>query len=173
MAEAGPKLPSKSETKMTAPTARMWRPFEALRNEVDRLFEDFDGGRGPRSLFDLSPFGRSEMAVSAPAVDVAEKENEYEITAELPGMDEKDIEVKLANGGLLIRGEKKAEKEEKKKDYFVSERRYGAFERYFGLPDGVDTDKIAASFKKGVLTITLPKTPEAKKQEKKIDIKAS
>jgi len=72
---------------------------------------------------------------------------------------------------LTIKGEKKEEKEENRKDYHLSERRYGAFERSFGIPDGVDADKIAASFKKGVLTITLPKTPEAKKQEKKIAVK--
>lgn len=179
MAEAATKLPIKTEAKDAAPPARPgdWRPFESLRREVDRLFEEFDGGfwRLParRSLFDIEPFWRREPAwPAAPAVDVAEKENAYEITAELPGMDEKNVELKLANGVLTIKGEKTEEKEEKKKDYHVSERRYGAFERAFQVPDGVDADKIEARFKKGVLSITLPKTPQAQTKEKKIAVKA-
>ena len=102
-----------------------------------------------------------------------EKDSEYEITAEVPGLDEKDIEVKLADGGLLIKGEKKVEKEEKKKDYVLSERQYGSFERYFGLPDGVDTDKISATFTKGVLKVSVPKAADAHKQEKKIPVRAA
>jgi len=178
MTEAVTKFPVKTETKSSAVApARNWRPFESLRHEVDRLFDTFDTGfsRMPfgRALFDYSPFGRADLSFSAPAVDIAEKENEYEIAAELPGIDEKDIEIKLSNGGLVIKGEKKDEKEEKRKDYFLSERRYGAFERYFALPEGVDTGKISATFKKGVLTVNLPKTVEAKQQEKKIAIKAA
>lgn len=87
-------------------------------------------------------------------------------------MDEKDVEVTCSNGGLLIKGEKKEESEEKKKDYFLTERRYGAFERYFTIPDGVDANKITADFKKGVLTVTLPKTAEAKSQQRKIPVKS-
>ena len=107
-----------------------------------------------------------------PAVDVAEREKQYEITAELPGLDENNIEVKVANGTLTIKGEKREEKEDKKKDYYLSERRYGSFRRSFSVPDGVDTDKIEANFKKGVLTVILPKSAEAQKQEKKIAVKA-
>ena len=83
----------------------------------------------------------------APAVDLVEKESEYELTAELLGMDEKTIELKISNGMLTIRGEKREEKEEKKKGYFLSERRYGSFERSFRLPEGVETDKITATTK--------------------------
>jgi HSP20 family protein len=104
-------------------------------------------------------------------VDIAEKEKEYEVMAELPGMDENNIDVKFADGMLTIKGEKKEEKEEKKKDYYLSERRYGSFQRSFQVPDGVDAEKIEASFKNGVLTVKLPKTAEAVKQEKKIAIK--
>ena len=86
-------------------------------------------------------------------------------------MEEKDVELKVANGVMSIKGEKKQEKEEKKKDYYLAERRYGAFQRSFSLPDGVDADKIEAGFKKGVLTITLPKKPEAIKPERKIEVK--
>jgi len=91
----------------------------------------------------------------------------------LPGMDEKNIEVKVADGTLTIKGEKQEEKEEKKKDYYLRERSFGSFERSFAIPEGVDVDKIEASFKKGVLTLTLPKKPEAQKPAKKIDIKAA
>jgi HSP20 family protein len=89
-------------------------------------------------------------------------------------MDEKGIEVKLANGGLTIRGEKQEEKEEKKKGtYHLHERRFGSFERRFALPEGVDTDKIEASFKNGILAVRLPKKPEAIKPEKKVEVKAA
>ena len=88
-------------------------------------------------------------------------------------MDEEDIEVSVADGGITIKGEKKEETEEKKKDYYVSERRYGSFERYFGLPEGVDADKITATFKNGVLKVVLPKTAEAQKPAKKIEVKAA
>ena len=87
-------------------------------------------------------------------------------------MDEKDIEVKVVNDTLTIKGEKQEEKEEKKKDYYLRERSFGSFERSFGIPEGVDGDKIEASFKKGVLTVMLPKKLEAQKPAKKIGIKA-
>jgi HSP20 family protein len=105
-------------------------------------------------------------------VDVVEKEKSYEITAELPGLDASDIDINFARGTLTIKGEKKEEKEEKKKDYYLSERRYGSFQRSFQVPDGIDTDKIEANFEKGVLKIALPKTAQARSQEKKIPITA-
>src|SRR5215472_7896397 len=169
------KVPVKTE-KAQSPALQSWRPFERLRQEIDRLFEDFDGGfrRWPasRPLANVVPFWREEWPV-APAVDVAETEKAYEITVELPGLDEKNIEVKFADGVLTIKGEKKDEKEEKKKDYYVSERSYGSFQRSFQVPDDVDTDKIEATFKRGVLTVALPKSAEAQKAAKKIDVKAA
>ncbi len=96
-----------------------------------------------------------------PAVDVVESENGYEITADLPGMDEKNIEVKVTDGVLTMKDERQEEKEEKKKDYYLQERSFGSFQRSFELPETVDADKIEASFKKGVLTVKLPKKPEA------------
>ena len=105
------------------------------------------------------------------AVDFAETEKGYEVTAELPGMDEKNIEVKFVDGVLTIKGEKQEEKEENERDYHLQERRFGSFERYFRLPDSVDKDKIEATFKKGLLTVTLPKSTEAQKAEKKIEVK--
>jgi HSP20 family protein len=148
-----------------------------LRQEINHLFDDFGIGtwcpssRG--SFFDMDPFRRAKAAFSGmPAVDVTETENGYKVVAELPGMDEKNIEVKIANGVLTIKGEKQEEKEEEQQDYYVRERSFGSFERTFPVPDGVELDKVDASFKKGVLTVTLPKTAEAQKSEKKITVKA-
>ncbi len=170
------KVPVKTD-KGTPPAAAApaWPPFETLRREIDRVFDDFGSGfwRAPfRPLSAFEPLWSNKLAGSF-AVDVTEGEKAFEITAELPGMDEKNIEVKVANGGLTIKGEKKDEREEKKNDCHVSERRYGSFERYFSLPEGVDADKIEANFKKGVLTVTLPKKAEAQKAAKKIEVKAA
>jgi HSP20 family protein len=155
-----------------------WYSLDSLRRQVDHLFEDFS--RSPlhlpfgRQVFHVEPFWQPELSLRGiPAVDIAEKEKSFEITAELPGMDEKNIEIKLSNGNLVIKGEKQEETEEKKKDYYLCERHYGAFERIFNLPKGVDADKIEASFAKGVLTVSLPKKPEAIKPEKVIPVKAS
>jgi HSP20 family protein len=176
MAEAATKLPIKSQDKTPERATAMgeWRPFEALRREIDRWFEDMDW-RAPtrRGAFDLDPFWRRELTwPHVPAVDVVEKDKAYEVTAELPGLDEKNVEVKVANGTLTIKGEKSEEKEEKRKDYYLSERRFGSFERRFQIPQGVDASKIEANFKKGVLTVTLPKTQEAQAAEKTIAVKA-
>jgi HSP20 family protein len=153
----------------------VWRPFEALRKEVDRLFDDFGDDFWRRPFRSLAGLERSwaQKFVAAPPADVVETDKAYEITAELPGIDQKNIEVNVANGGITIKGEKKEETEEKKKDYYVSERRYGSFERYFSLPEGVDADKIEATFKNGVLKVTLPKTAEAQKPAKRIEVKAA
>ena len=176
MAEDTSKVPV--QTDKTAPSAlHPWRPLESLRREIDQLFEDFGLGtlRSPfrRSLFDVDPFRRAKAAFSGmPAVDVTETEKGYKVVAELPGMDENNIEVKITNGMLTIKGEKQEEKEEEKQDYYLRERSFGSFERTFPVPDGVELDKVDASFKKGVLTVTLPKTAGAQKTEKKITVKA-
>ncbi|MGC2410981.1 MAG: Hsp20/alpha crystallin family protein [Methyloceanibacter sp.] len=176
MAEPVTKLPVKTEEKETERVPGEWRPLANLRREIDRLFDDlhWGGWRRPiaRTLFDVEPFWRGSTGWGGvPAVDMAEKDKEYEITAELPGMDEKNIDVKFADGVLTIKGEKKEEKEEKNKDYYLSERRYGSFQRSFQVPESVDGDKIEAKFVNGVLTVRLPKSPEAQKNEKKIAIK--
>jgi HSP20 family protein len=176
MVESATKMPVKSEAKETERAPGEWRPLANLRREMDRVFDDFlsGGWRRPvaRTLFDAEPFWRGATGWGTlPAVDIAEKDQEYEITAELPGMDEKSIDVKFADGVLTIKGEKKEEKEEKKKDFYLSERRYGSFQRSFQVPESVNADKIDAKFANGVLTVTLPKSPEAQKNEKKIAIK--
>jgi HSP20 family protein len=175
MAEAATKLPIKAETHEPQKTAapKVWNPFEKLRRDVDRLFQAFDGGVFNRPMFDVAPFWRNETWDVAPAVNIAENDKAYEITAELPGMDEKNVDVSIANGGLTIKGEKREEKEEKNKGYHLQERSFGTFERYFRVPEGVDSDKIEATFKKGVLTVVLPKTAEAQRAAKKIAVKVA
>ncbi|MDG4875318.1 Hsp20/alpha crystallin family protein [Mesorhizobium sp. WSM4935] len=179
MAEAATKLPVRTEKNASASarTDNWVGPFESLRREIDRVFDDFHpfDFRLPstHSLFGSElPALRSITWPVAPAMDLVEKASGFEITAELPGIDEKNVDIKLANNVLTIKGEKNEEKEEKEKDYYLSERRYGSFQRSFQLPDGVDADKIDASFTKGVLTVKLPKTAEAQKAEKKITVKA-
>ena len=170
------KLPIKSEKKVAVQETD--HSFARLRREMNHLFDEYDRAFWPISLwrnaFDLEPFWRRELSwAKTPAVDIVEHEKAFEISADLPGFDEKDIEVKLSNGNIVIKGEKKAEKEEKEKDYYLRERRFDSFERSFGLPETVDTEKLEAAFKKGVLTITLPKKPGAQAPEKKIEVKAA
>lgn len=168
------KLPLKSGKGALAETGLT--SFERMRREMDRLFDDF--GRGflslapRRFMADVEPFWSSMGRGHEPVVDVVERPDRFEVTAELPGMDEKNIEVKVSNGNLVITGEKKEEREEKEANYHLSERRYGSFQRSFSLPAGVSADRIQANFQKGVLTVTLPKTEEAKK-ETKIEVKAA
>jgi HSP20 family protein len=173
MDEIATKLPAAPQQKADRPAE--WRPFEGLRREVDRLFEDFQLGawRSPfgRGAFDVQPFWRGDLWSRAPAVDIVDKENAFEISAELPGVDENSIDVKFSDGTLTIKGEKRDEREEKKKNFYLAERRYGSFQRSFSIPAGVDADRIEASFKNGVLTVTFPKTPQARKNEKKILVK--
>jgi HSP20 family protein len=173
MANTVTKLPIRKEESAVNGTPTAWRPFETFKHELDRLFDDFGfGGRSLRRGRAFEPLWQDATFTGAPAVDVAEKAEAFEVTAELPGMDEKEIEVKVSNGMLTITGETKEEREENKKDYFLSERRYGTFQRTFGLPEGVDPERIEASFTKGVLTVTLPKSPEAQRKEKRIAVVA-
>ncbi len=168
------KQPVKSDTS----SSRKLHPVEGLRSQINRLFEDFDRDWhfpfSRRSPFDLEPFFLRDLTFSgSPAVDIIENDDVFELTAELPGLDGKDIEVKVSNGNLVIQGEKRGEREEVKKGLYLSERHYGSFHRTFGLPEGVDPEKIEARFQRGVLTVQLPKRPESKKPERVIPIKAS
>jgi HSP20 family protein len=137
-------------------------PFMSLQREIDRLFDDFTRG------FPTFGNGKADLL---PSMDVTETDKQIEITSELPGLEEKDVQINVADNLLTIRGEKKAEKEEKDKDYRLIERSYGSFERTLELPDGVNTDAIQASIAKGVLKVTVPKPAPA--QSKKIDVKAA
>lgn len=139
-----------------------------LHREVDRLFEDFWNNGGGSSM--LEPWSET---VLSPLVDETEDEKAYHIEVELPGMDQEDVDVSYSDGLLTISGEKKEEKEEKKKDYYRKERSFGAFRRILPIPGAVEESKIQASFKKGVLSIELPKTKEAQKKVKKISVKSA
>lgn len=139
-------------------------PLAHFREEFYDLFDNFFRG------FDLEPFEGRHSAFS-PKIDVTDTEKEIKVHAELPGMDEQDIDVSLTRNGLTIKGEKKEEKEDKGKDYYHMERSYGSFSRIIPLPVEVDEAGIKASFKKGVLTITLPKTRKAVEETKKISVK--
>jgi HSP20 family protein len=176
MAEAPTKLPVRKSPTSAPAKAGDWYPFDSLRREIDRLFDEFRpfDRRLPSRLFGLEvpQISRAAWQV-APAMDLAEKDDAYEITAELPGLDEKNVEIKLSNHTLTIKGEKSEEREDKQKDYYLSERRYGSFQRSFQIPEGVDADKIEANFAKGVLTVTLPKTAEARRAAKQIPVKAA
>jgi HSP20 family protein len=172
MANQETKVPVKRVSPALRPYSEMFEfhPLESLRRQINSLFPQLPGRK---ELAEFEPFERFFSGWPAmPAVDLVEKDGEFAITAELPGLDEKNVEVKVSNGTLTISGEKKDERENKEKDYYFSERRYGSFKRSFRVPDGVDTDKIEAAFDKGVLTIRLPKTAEAQKAEKKIEIKS-
>jgi HSP20 family protein len=116
-------------------------------------------------------FGR-EMESFSPTVDVAEKEGEIEVTAELPGLEEKDIEVTVDEHGLSLRGEKKQERKEEGENYYRMERSFGSFQRYIPLTGPVDREKVKARFKNGVLKIHLPKAGEGSQKGKKIRIEA-
>lgn len=138
-----------------------FREFERVRREMDRLWDSFLEG-GLRK--------RGEESEWLPSLDVAETKNELVVKAEVPGMDPKDIDISLSDGVLTIKGEKRQEKEEKEADYHVAERSYGSFLRSVQLPKEVQSDKISASYKNGILRITLPKSEEAKKKEIKIKV---
>jgi HSP20 family protein len=176
MADIATKAPVHRKKK-TAPAGRAPSPMESLRREIDLLFDQFrlPEWRMPfgHSLAGLEPDWPSADWQIAPAMNLVEKNGRYEITAELPGIDKKNVEVKISNGTLSIKGEKSEEKEEREEEYYLSERRYGSFHRSFRIPDGVDVDRIEASLGKGVLSVRLPKTAEARKTEKKIEVKAA
>jgi HSP20 family protein len=145
------------------PRLATWNPFRDLAR-VEREMEGMLG----RPL--RWPWGDGEREW-APAVDMIDRKEEIVLRADLPGLDEKDIEVTVQDGTLTIRGERKEEKEEKKEDYYYSERSSGAFVRTLTLPAGVERDKVKATFTKGVLEVHLPKAKEAKGT--KIEIKAA
>jgi HSP20 family protein len=160
-----------AEVRKTAPAVRR-DPFNALRAEMDRLFDRFTEGFGLPSLSRAVEPAWPAAGFVMPAVDITEDDKAYKIEAELPGVSEKDVDVSISGDTLVLKGERREEREEKEKNRYLSERSYGVFRRSFVLPEDVDRDKIAASFSKGVLTITLPKTAQAQ-QQKKIEVKAA
>jgi len=158
------RSPAAEKPQQLAP--RDWRlsPFEFLQGEIDRLFAQFNGFNGWSS-----PAGVSDRSFS-PDMEVIETDSTLEVSTELPGMDEKDVEISVTDGLLTIRGEKRFEKDEKKKNYRLVERSYGSFERAVALPAGVDASKVKAKMTKGVLKVEIPKPEAAKAQPVKITV---
>jgi HSP20 family protein len=140
-----------------------WDPFRdliTLREKMNRLFEDAVTSRGEEKDLISSTW--------SPAVDIYENENELVLTAEVPGLEEKDVEIKIEDNTLSVRGERKFEKETKEENYHRIERSYGTFFRSFTLPNYIDQDKIQAEHENGVLKITMPKRTELKPRKVKI-----
>jgi HSP20 family protein len=167
-----PPLPSREDG--------VWQPLTVFRDEMDRFFENFwrSFGIAPTRMMrqieaEPQPLWRpfSSIGLRPPAIDVVESEKEWRVTAELPGMTAKDVDVTLSDEVLTVKGEKKEHREEKAENYRISERRFGAFQRSFQLPRGVDPAKIDAKFEKGVLTISLPKAADAEQRAKTIEVK--
>ena len=159
-------------TKALPATSDMWM---ALRGEMDSLFNRFSGGFETCALKPLSEledlWSGKFHGFAPPAVDDTETDKSYTITAELPGVDEKNVEISIQDSVLTVRGEKREEKEEKAGHRHMAERRYGAFQRIFGLPRGTDESKVEASFHNGVLKISVPKP--AATAVRKVDVKAA
>jgi HSP20 family protein len=140
-------------------------PTDFFHREFDRLFDNFG----------LAAFRAGEWAGAGrvtPEIDYAETDKEIIVTAELPGVDAKDVDVSLQNSELTIRGEKRSQRDEKKENYRFTERTYGAFERMITVPEGIDPAKVKADFDKGVLKVTLPKPAEMHAKRHKIEVKA-
>jgi HSP20 family protein len=147
-----------------APSAAL-APFVRLRDEIDRLFEDFPLTLPARSVF---PF--TTRAAVVPAMELAETDGGYALSVELPGLAAKDIDIEFADGILTVSGEKREDSEKKEDGFLLSERRYGAFRRQLTLPADADPDTIEARFDKGVLTLAVKKDAAAPARTRKIKI---
>jgi HSP20 family protein len=151
-------------------------PFLAFRRDMNRLFDDFFGGFGSPGLFDpfrfagALPGGMPSLQIS-PRIDMSETDRQIRIVAELPGVDERDIEVSVSDDVLTIRGQRKAEREEEKTNYHLVERSQGSFSRAIFLPFTIDPEQVQATFKNGVLTLTIPKPKEVQDKVHRIEIK--
>ena len=156
------------ENSPASETGQSSNPLMSLQRDINQVFENFwhkvDNGRnGDDTLVGM--FG--------PSTDVTETDKSVSVSVELPGMSEKDIDISVSDNAITIRGEKRIEHEEERKGVYMSERHYGSFYRTVPLPAGVDPDKAEATFKNGVLTVTLPKTDEAMASVKRIPVKGA
>lgn len=141
-------------------------PFTSFRRQMDRLFDDFFAPMETRSF--AAP---ASSRVSWPSVDVHETDQAYKVTAELPGLEQKDVEVTLRDNALMISGEKRQEHKEEDGGRTYAERTFGHFQRIIPLEAEVDADKVRASFKNGVLTVEAPKNPAARDKTRRIEIR--
>ena len=159
-------VPWRNDSKSQVPARReeMIDPFVAFRREVDRMFDGFfeDFGKPGRSL--------ASWSAPTPNIDLAENDKEITITAELPGLDEKDFELTVAGDLLTLKGEKKSEHEQRNGDSYYAERRYGSFARSVRLPFEVKDEAVEAKYDKGVLTVRVPKPAEMQRSVRRIEI---
>ena len=193
MTTAARKVPvEESQKKAQKPTATTSPPWGAgplagslhsLRDEIDRAFEHAFHGwptlfSPARSLWEWDPFRELHAPFGAahgelaPRTDVSETDDAYRITIELPGVDEKNLEVTLTEDTLSVTGEKKSAREEKEEGRCLSERSYGLFRRMFRIPEDADAENVGADFANGILTVTVPRIPEAKEKTRRIAVKA-
>lgn len=162
----GSLIPWREKTNLPVTRDETYDPFVSFRREVDLLFDDFLNGFG-------STRAMGGWQGPTPIIDVADNEKELVVTAELPGLNDKDFDVTLAGDVLTIKGEKRAEKEDRNGDAYYVERRYGSFSRSLRLPFEVKDEKVEAKYDKGVLTVRVPKPAEAQRAVRRIEVKAA
>jgi HSP20 family protein len=155
-------------------------PFALMRRmaeDMDRMFESFGFGRGrfaPRLWSDVPErFSEPELAVWAPEIEVFDREGEFVVRADLPGLKKEDVRVELTENALILEGERRKEHEERREGFYRSERSYGRFSRAVPLPEGVDTEKVEAEFKDGVLEVRLPAPKRQSQQRRQIEIRSA
>lgn len=180
MAEKKSTEKAKAQVPEETSLDRVFAPLVDMRERLDDVLGSAFHGRWLPSwredIMRMDPFGENRPLSKVRGdwigvrFDVSESDDAYEITAELPGLDEDDVEIEVSEGVLTVKGEKREEEEKKGKDYYRAERRFGSFSRSFRLPEAVNEDKAKASFDKGVLEVVLPKKPEAKAKKKKIAV---
>lgn len=152
--------------------ARRTDPFSALQREIDDLFNQFSGSFFDTPQWRGSPMESELPLMSAPSIDFTETDDSYELTADMPGVEEKDLDVSVDDEVLTIKAEKSHEDERKEKDYHIMERSSGSYQRTVPLPRDVDAEKIKAKFKNGVLSLSLPKNPELESNKRSIQIES-
>lgn len=153
----------------------VFRPLGLLRDDIDVAFDRmFSNWPFQSRALDVGPFAGTSVdnAAVQPRVDVSEEDDKFEIAAEVPGVDEKDISLTIKDDLLTLKGEKKSERKEEKKNFYMKERSYGSFVRSFRLPDSVKADKVRAKFANGVVTIVLPKDRKSAAKEKRVPIQS-
>jgi HSP20 family protein len=163
----GSLIPWRDKTQVDAHSETYSDPFTSFRREVDRMFDDFfrSAGQG------LQPWNAGWHAM-APRIDISDSDKELVITAEIPGLDEKDFEVTLAGDLLTIKGEKKTENENRNGNAYYVERRFGSFSRSVRLPFEAGDEQVEANYDRGVLTVRVPKPAEAQRHVRRIEVKA-
>jgi HSP20 family protein len=168
---AGANLPVR-RSRVQAPTERGYHPVAYLQQELDRVFNDFFEGWPSLGSGGAMLPGLTEGMLK-PTLDLSANDKEYIISVEIPGVDEKDVSVELTGDTLAIRGQKKQEKEEKERNFYRMERSYGSFQRVLSLPEDIDEEGIKAKFKKGVLTVTMPRKSVPASGAKRIEVKVA